>query len=901
MGSKSDFAASNSQPFTHTVKNSLVKLSSSRAGQALAVAVLLLCCALLPVRAATLPANFSETLYAGGLSAPTAMAFAPDGRLFVCQQDGQLRVIKNGALLAAPFLTVSVDSLGERGLLGVAFHPSFASNGFVYVYYTATTTPRRNRVSRFTANGDVAVAGSEVIILELDDLSSASNHNGGAIHFGPDGKLYIAVGENANPPNAQTLTNLLGKVLRVNPDGTIPSDNPFFNQATGKNRAIWALGLRNPFTFDFQPGTGRMFINDVGETQWEEINDGIAGSNYGWPTTEGPTSNPNFRSPIFAYQHGTGANFGCAITGGAFYNPSTQQFPNIYVGNYFFADLCSGWIRVLDPANNNAVSNFASGINQPVDLKVGPDGSLYYLARGSSAVFRIQYNGPVKISTTTTVTSTDSTSAPGQSVTFHAKVTFASATAAKPTGTVQFKVDGVNLGSPVNLSVDTTAFISTSSLSEGTHTVTAEYSGDNNFAASTGTLEGGLTVAVTKRIEFTQTAFQIREDADGTAQHFPALTVEVRRVGDASAPASVQYLTTGAGGADCSRSNGQASENCDFIAVSGILRFAAGETTKTFTIPIINDGYKEGREFILATLSNPTGAVVTLGSIATIAIEDDPADDTPTTPTNNPYLNNSFFVRQLYLDFLMREPDAAGFADWTNVLNNCGPQKGFLGAPPTCDRAHVAHGFFGSPEFTDRGLLIYRMYEVGMGRLLGYAEFMHDMGLLRGFGLSGAEQQQNLDAYLQEFAGKLEFTNRFSDALQPSQASTLILKMEQTVGVTLPNIATTKPGQPTQYARHELINLRANGTLTVVQTLKAFVEQQSVYDASFERGEVTLLYFALLRRHPSFNDLNLVGWKDWVDVFKNGRPSQGIPPRDIQHLLFGFIYSEEYRQRFGAP
>src|SRR3954451_18185251 len=277
--------------------------------------------------AATLPTGFSETQVATGLSAPTAMAFAPDGRLFVAEQGGPLRVIKNGTLLAQPFLTVTVNSAGERGLLGVAFDPAFASNGYVYVYYTATTPTLHNRVSRFTASGDVAVAGSEVPILDLNDLSNATNHNGGAIHFGPDGKLYIAVGDNANGANSQTLANLLGKILRINPDGTIPSDNPFFASATGINRAIWALGLRNPFTFSFQPGTTRMFINDVGENTWEEINDGIAGSNYGWPTTEGPTPDPRFRSPIFWYGHSTGPTTGCAITGGAFYNPPTVQFP----------------------------------------------------------------------------------------------------------------------------------------------------------------------------------------------------------------------------------------------------------------------------------------------------------------------------------------------------------------------------------------------------------------------------------------------------------------------------------------------------------------------------------------------------------------------------------------------
>jgi uncharacterized protein (TIGR03437 family) len=362
-------------------------------GHISSTAIRLTVCALLvgacvTIKGATLPAGFTETQI-GGLSGATAFEIAPDGRVFVCLQGGELRVIKNGALLPTPFLTVTVDSTGERGLLGVAFDPNFQINNFVYVYYTATTTPRHNRVSRFTANGDVALAGSEFPILDLENLS-ATNHNGGAIHFGPDGKLYVAVGDNAIGSNSQTLNNRLGKMLRINTDGTPVADNPFYNTASGDNRAIWALGLRNPFTFAFQPGTGRMFINDVGQNTWEEINDGIAGSNYGWPSTEGYTSNPAFRNPLLSYGHGSGPTTGCAISGGAFYNPTTVQFPSSYVGKYFFADLCSGWIRLMDPSNN-AAEAFASGIANPVDLKVGNEGSLYYLARGSSSIFRVQF------------------------------------------------------------------------------------------------------------------------------------------------------------------------------------------------------------------------------------------------------------------------------------------------------------------------------------------------------------------------------------------------------------------------------------------------------------------------------------------------------------------------------
>ncbi|HEX4915348.1 MAG TPA: PQQ-dependent sugar dehydrogenase [Vicinamibacterales bacterium] len=349
--------------------------------------------------AAALAAGFSESVIASGLRKPTAMAFAPDGRLFVCEQDGTLRVIKNGVLLSTPFVSLTVNSLGERGLLGVTFDRDFRSNGFVYVYYTATTPTIHNRVSRFTAAGDVAQAGSELVLMDLEPLS-ATNHNGGAIHFGNDGKLYVAVGENAVPANSQTLANRLGKILRINADGSIPADNPFYNQASGVNRSIWAMGLRNPFTFAIEPLSGTMHINDVGQNTWEEINLGIAGANYGWPATEGPTSDPAYRSPLFAYTHTQLS--GCAIAGGAFQSLLSVRFPARYWGAYFFADLCGGWIRARH--TDGSISQLASGISQPVDLAFAGDDSLYYLARGggstSGVVYRIAHVGTPAVTLT---------------------------------------------------------------------------------------------------------------------------------------------------------------------------------------------------------------------------------------------------------------------------------------------------------------------------------------------------------------------------------------------------------------------------------------------------------------------------------------------------------------------
>lgn len=367
---------------------------------------------------AGLPAGFSEALVANGLISPTAMQIAPDGRIFVCQQGGQIRVIKNGALLQQPFATLSVDATGERGLLGLAFDPNFTTNRYVYVYYITPEPAPRNRVSRITANGDVAVAGSELVLFQ-GDVKSSTNHLGGAMDFGPDGKLYIAVGDNGDPTNAQSMANMHGKMLRINRDGTIPTDNPFYVSATGLNRAIWALGLRNPFTFAFNRTGPELYINDVGLKTWEEIDLGVAGGNYGWPDTEGPTDDPRFESPIYAYGH-PGSPWQCAITGGTFYSPQTALFPSDHLGDYFFADYCAGWIQRLDPSAGYTVVPFATGIASPVDLKVDQTGHLYYLARGfapeEGAIYRIDY-GDANAPTITSHPASQSVM-PGASVTF---------------------------------------------------------------------------------------------------------------------------------------------------------------------------------------------------------------------------------------------------------------------------------------------------------------------------------------------------------------------------------------------------------------------------------------------------------------------------------------------------
>ncbi|HWN96555.1 MAG TPA: PQQ-dependent sugar dehydrogenase [Methylomirabilota bacterium] len=334
---------------------------------------------------AALPAGFADITLAAGFTNASCMAVAPDGRVFVGQQNGVVRVVKNGSLLPARFLSIPVNTQNERGLVGITLDPGFTTNNFVYLHYTTNgpTTSVIQRISRFTASNDVAVAGSEIILIETDAFF-ADREVGGGLKFGPDGMLYVGIGMCGNTGNSQTTNNLFGKMLRIGADGTIPADNPFFTRNTGKNRAVWAVGLRNPYVIAFQNGTGRLFINDVGSSMAaarEEINDGIAGANYGWALCEGNCANPAWRNPVYFYLHTNNFN---AITGGDFYNPPSPLFPTQYVGKYFFGDLATSTIQLLDPATTNA-SLFASGLSGGmVNMQVGPDGALYYLVQSSS-------------------------------------------------------------------------------------------------------------------------------------------------------------------------------------------------------------------------------------------------------------------------------------------------------------------------------------------------------------------------------------------------------------------------------------------------------------------------------------------------------------------------------------
>ncbi|MFZ2521901.1 MAG: PQQ-dependent sugar dehydrogenase [Minisyncoccia bacterium] len=354
------------------------------------------------------PSNFvNETVINSGINLPTMLEFLPDGRMLIGEFNGRIIVAQPGANTVdpTPVLTITnifgddIISGGERGLVGITIDPNFSSNQYIYVFYTSNI-PQRDRVSRFTMVGNSANPSSEVIIWQAVADSTHTDHHGGGLGFGPDGKLYITTGDNGDPSSSQSLSSDHGKILRVNADGTVPTDGPFFDGAGPNIDSIYARGLRNPYRIFFDID-GKLYIGDVGQLTWEEIDIGVSGANYGWPICEGTCGTSGMTNPILAYPHFNGE---ASVTGGLIYRGT--QFPVQYRGAYFYGDYALNWIKYLTfDASGSLTSNVnfepIDGSNNgpygdPVDFAVGPDGSLYYVDFGfgvpnPASIKRIRY------------------------------------------------------------------------------------------------------------------------------------------------------------------------------------------------------------------------------------------------------------------------------------------------------------------------------------------------------------------------------------------------------------------------------------------------------------------------------------------------------------------------------
>lgn len=301
------------------------------------------------------------------LEIPWSLAFAPDGRLFFTERVGRVRVVQNGQLLPQPALTLTdVRAIGEGGVLGIALHPRFTENRFVYVVYTTTRqdgTPV-NRVIRLRETNNTLAEQSVI----LDNIPAANNHDGSRLRFGPDGKLYITTGDASNPALSQTLSSLAGKILRVNDDGTTPADNPF-------GSPVWSWGHRHPQGLDWNPATGDLWATEHGQTGNDELNRITKGANYGWPVIEGSASRPDMVSPILFFTPSI------APSGLSFY--TADRMPRLR-HNIFFTALRGMHIHrvLLDPADPQRVAAaerlFEGRFGRIRDVITGPDGALYF-------------------------------------------------------------------------------------------------------------------------------------------------------------------------------------------------------------------------------------------------------------------------------------------------------------------------------------------------------------------------------------------------------------------------------------------------------------------------------------------------------------------------------------------
>ena len=323
-----------------------------------------------------------RTVVASGLNAPVDFQFLPDGRILVAEKAGTIRIVEDGTVSKRPLVRLRVLTQGERGINGIAVDPDFDTNGYIYVAYTTRTA--HDRLARLTVVGDKVVFGSQKVLLQSKD-QSAFYHRGGALGFGPDGKLYWGVGDNKNGANAQDLSTIHGKIIRINPDGTVPTDNP--DLGPDALPLIYASGLRNPFRLTFTP-TGQLLVADVGENSFEEVDLVTAGGNYGWPDAEGNCGACSSINPIYNYAHNGNS---AAITSVLFYNGGVLGAA--YQNKVFIADEVQGWIKVLtcsaDFSSCGNVQDFDLDAGTSVVLRQAPDGSIYQLAYSTGQLVSI--------------------------------------------------------------------------------------------------------------------------------------------------------------------------------------------------------------------------------------------------------------------------------------------------------------------------------------------------------------------------------------------------------------------------------------------------------------------------------------------------------------------------------
>ncbi len=805
--------------------------------------------------------NLSVRAFAAGFEQPTGMAFIGTNDLLVIEKaTGKVKRVRNGAV-EANVLDLAVNSASERGLLGIALHPNFNANNFVYLFWTESATgadtsdlasvPQLgNRIDRYVWNGSTLIFDRNILRLrafqEDENQPLRGNHNGGRLAFGPDGKLYVLIGDVGRRGFLQNITtgvgpngkddqfggpepddaHLTGVVLRLNDDGATPNDNPFFNATTTLTgeaavnvKRLFAYGIRNSFGMAFDPVGGKLWTQENGDDAFDEINRVEAGFNGGWIQFMGPASRINeyksievsrgnslqqLRWPpsLIADTTAAGLSRLYALPGSTYTDP---QF---------------SWKYAVAPSPIGFAGQ-GLGAEYANDLFVGA--SRTTLLGGYLFRFKLSQNR-LEISTT------DSRLA----------------------DKVADNNDRFDLTESESLVVGRDFGITTDILTGPTGKLYV-------LSLSNGTIYEVSTVSLV----------QLAAASHTVAENAGAVALTINRTGDASAPVAVEYAT----------SNGTASGRSDYTTARGTLHFAPGETTKTLNILLTDDAFVEGSETFNLTLMNPTGGLV-LGSQTSAIITITDNDTAP--PASNPIDNAQFFVRQHYHDFLNREPDAPGLAFWTNQITECEtrPEAERQGCREV-RRINVSAAFFLSIEFQETGYFVYRLHRASFGSAPQFESFIAETraigeGVIVGQANWEEQLETNTEEFVERWVQRADFLADFPMTLSATQ---YVQKLFSRAGVS-----------PSSAELQAAINQYGTGDIEGrARALRSVASSQTLQAVEFNRAFVLMQYFGYLRR-----DADQSGYNFWL-----GKLNQFNGNYVAAEMVKAFITSGEYRGRFG--
>jgi len=948
--------------------------------------------------------NLTVSTVVSGLVQPTSMAFLGANDFLVLEKaSGKVQRVVNGVLQGA-VLDLPVNSASERGLLGIALHPQFASNQFVFLFWSESSTGADttnvddiavlgNRVDLYIWDGSVLTFDRNLIKLRAlqQDAGQPSrgNHNGGVLRFGPDGKLYIIFGDNGRRGLLQNITSggpvpddqfggpepddahLTGVILRLNDDGSTPTDNPFFNATTTLSGAaatnikkVFAYGVRNSFGMAFDPLAGYLWTQENGDDAFDEMNRVSPGFNGGWIQTMGPISRvAEFKSIETTYGNGTlqqlrwppsniAGNPQAALASlyllpGAQYTdpefswkyavaPAAMGFiKGRGLGPQFEGDLLVGASRTTllngylfrfkfssdrkhftftDPLLNDSVADntdkfdlaesetlvIGRDFGVATDIETGPNGNVFVVSLLNGAVYEITSNPTLFFATLNGAQEVPPT---------NSGATGTATLVLSPddkTARVSLNFSGLSSGQtdahihgPAAVGSEAGALFplplgQISDFEIGLTPGQAQDLKNGLFYVNvhSSTFPGG-EIRGQFQTSASASSFQFGATQIGVGEGEGSAVVTITRAGNTSVPATVNYATSDTAAINCNALNsGVASSRCDYETMVGTLNFAAGETSKTITILIVDDSYAEGAENFIVALSNASGSGVALGPPGSVIVT---INDSETVDGSNPIDQADFFVRQHYLDFLNREPDPPGFGFWTNEIDLCGTNAQCI----EVKRINVSAAFFLSIEFQETGFLVYRMYKAAYGNMLGAPvplkldEFLPDtqqIGKDVIVGQTGWEQQleNNKVSFALDFVSRTRFTTVYPTTMTPAQfVDALFSNAGVTPSTTDQNAAISEfagAGNTADIAARAraLRRVAENSTLAQQETNRAFVLMQ---------------YFGYLRRNP--NDapepgLNFDGYNFWL-----GKLNEFGGNFVNAEMVKAFIVSGEYRQRFG--